>query len=50
MQAMWRWRSKCGLNQLGSYQKAVQLAPAFGLAGAKRTLALYAGNQTNKDM
>ena len=32
------------------YQKAIQLAPAFSFAGANRTLALYAGGQTNEAM
>lgn len=34
----------------GYYQKAMQLAPAFSFAGANRTLALYAGGQTNEAM
>ena len=34
----------------GYYKKAMQLAPAFSFAGANRTLALYAGGQTNEAM
>ena len=34
----------------GHYQKAMQLAPAFTFAEANRTLALYAGGQTNEAM
>ena len=34
----------------GYYEKAMQLAPAFSFAGANRTLALYAGGQTNEAM
>ncbi len=34
----------------GYYEKAMQLAPSFSFAGANRTLALYAGGQTNEAM